>query len=98
MKQIRNEKYKENIIQENDIFVCAFGYEKRSLYLFDKIKSKMQNDNILVFFFDDYSDKKKINELKRNEVNCIESTYNSGQSVQNTICSFVEKKEKITVN
>lgn len=94
MKQIRNEKYKENIIQENDIFVCAFGYEKRSLYLFDKIKSKMQNDNILVFFFDDYSDEKKINELKRNEVNCIESTYNSGKFVQNTICSFVEKKRK----
>ena len=81
MKQIRNEKYKENIIQENDIFVCAFGYEKRSLYLFDKIKSKMQNDNILVFFFDDYSDKKKINELKRNEVNCIESIPAVGYAV-----------------
>ncbi len=50
MKQIQNEKYKDDIIQKNDIFVCAFGYEKRSLYLFDRIKSNIQNDNILAFF------------------------------------------------
>lgn len=94
MKKIQNEKYKDDIIQKNDIFVCAFGYEKRSLYLFDRIKSNIQNDNILAFFFDDYSDKEKVNDLQKNEVNCIESAYNSGQSVQNAICKFVEKKKK----
>lgn len=92
MKQIRNEYYTDNTIKEDDLFICAFGYETRSLYLFEKVKNKVKSSNILVFYFDDFDDLVKINKLKKNGMKCVKSEYNSEQFVQNTICEFIKDR------
>lgn len=92
MRQIKNEKYKTGIIQDNDIFICAFGYETRSTYLFEKIEANIKKENILIFFLEDNSIIDKIDALRKKGIVCIKSEYISGQFVQNKICDFVDAK------
>lgn len=95
MRQIRNEKYENGIVKKNDTFICAFGYETRSTYLFKKIKEDIKNENILIFFFDEDGNDCNINKLEKSGVVCVKSNYNSGLFVQNKIYDFVRtKKEK----
>lgn len=94
MKQIINEKFCENSITKGALFICAFGYEKRSLYLFKKIKENLDYNDILVFYFDDFDDLVKIEKLKEIGVQCIKTKYNSENFVQNTILQFIDEKIK----
>ena len=49
-----NQEFSLNSIKKDDIFICAFGYEKRSLALYNKIRKIISFDNILAFVFNDY--------------------------------------------
>jgi len=49
-----NQEFDKKDISENDIFVCALGYENRSIALYDQIKDIINSPNILIFVFDDY--------------------------------------------
>ena len=60
-----NQEFDKRCLNKNDIFICAFGYESRSMSLYKKIKSVISTSNILAFVFDDY---KKYDELQ-NPVN-----------------------------
>lgn len=94
MIQISNEEYTVNSVRENDLFICAFGYEKRSSYLFENVKNIVDNSNMLILYFDDYNDLTRINTLIAEGVLCEKVAYNSDQSVQKKIQSFVAVKKK----
>ncbi len=96
MREIRNELFSVDSIRENDLFICAFGYEPRSVYLYDKVRGRIKAGNILVLYFDDYNCSEKIEELRDQKVKCVEATYNSEQFVQNEVCKFVEEKVEDT--
>ena len=49
-----NQEFDKRCLNKNDIFICAFGYERRSMALYKKIKSVISTNNILEFVFDDY--------------------------------------------
>ena len=49
-----NQIFTEDLLGINDVFICAFGYEERSLALYNKIKEKVASNNILAFVFNDY--------------------------------------------
>ena len=49
-----NQKFDKKKIKEEDIFICAFGYECRSMSLYQKVKSVVPLTNIYVFVFKDY--------------------------------------------
>lgn len=92
MKQINNINFTIDSIKDRDIFICAFGYEKRSLYLFEKVKNIIQTKNILIFYFNDFKDRQYIEELSTKGIKCIEAYYNSGQNVQKEICNFLNEQ------
>ncbi len=51
---IQNEEYSSGVINNDDLFVCAIGYEERSFYLFNQVVSKLSPKNMLVLVFEDY--------------------------------------------
>jgi hypothetical protein len=102
MIEINNEIYNPEKFTKNDIFVCVFGYEQRSVYLFEKIKENLNENNILLFYFNDYWNKTQIDSLRNAGVVCKQAAYSEGKFVQTQICEFVreraEKNKIITVH
>ena len=60
MQKIRNVEFELDTISENDIFICAIGYEERSRYLLNKLKNLVSHDKILMLYFDDLRETKEI--------------------------------------
>ena len=56
MKIINNVTYNSDSIRKDDLFICALGYESRSLHLYEKIKTIVQSENVLIFYFNDFKD------------------------------------------
>lgn len=84
-------------VQEQDLFVCSVGYEERSYYLLNKIKSKIPSANILVFSFDELVNKtdkpNRIKEEKLADIKTISSLYGDSQMFFDTIIDFISSKE-----
>lgn len=100
---IQNEQYKEKMFDSEDLFVCALGYEQRSYYLFDKINTIIQNDNIIVLTFEDCEKfecarNKKKQILKENTATVYDTKYENYFEVQNIISHFVQEKIKVKAN
>lgn len=93
MKPINNVKYASDSVREDDVFICAFGYEKRSLYLFEKVKDIVKKENILILYFNDFRDINSIEILSAEGVKCVKAFYNSEQNVQKEICNFIEERK-----
>lgn len=95
----KNEQFQETMIGKNDIFICAFGYEKRSYFLYDKVSSRLSADNIQIFLFDDYAQsdelKQKIERIKANKNVIVEmAKYDGGKNVQEKIIQLVNCRKK----
>lgn len=97
MVLIQNEQYSREIIHDNDLFVCAIGYEQRSFYLFDQIVSEHPSSNMLVFVFSDFSNYEHAR-IKVEEINNMNITiifiakYQDYSEVQEKIKEFVRQK------
>ena len=80
MLKFNNEIFEKMQYNNDSIFVCALGYEERSYYIFEKMKDKISNENMIVFAFEDFvntTDKKNIfKEDKFNNVDLIPVHYN----------------------
>lgn len=107
MISIENQKYDEQLFQNDDVFICAIGYEQRSYYLFDRLTDKIADENKILFLFDDYLNyniaKKKyetIENISKIDVNIV--NYNGGKIVGKKIISVVKskmtKKEALTIH
>ena len=102
-----NQEFDTMFLNKNDIFICAFGYESRSLALYKKIKSVILASNILVFIFDDYEKydyiANQIDEVINEEEVIIEKVkYESVIEVCNRIKKMIQAKmlseETITIH
>lgn len=49
-----NQEFDIKNIKKEDIFICAFGYECRSMSLYQKMRTIIPQNNIYAFVFDDY--------------------------------------------
>ncbi len=102
-----NQEFDKKILNEKDLFICAFGYESRSIALYKKIKSVILSSNIHAFIFDDY---KKYDYMATQIDQVIEkkeavtemARYDSAlvvcNSIKNLIQSKIESEETITVH
>lgn len=102
-----NQEFDKRCFNKNDIFICAFGYENRSMALYKNIKSVISPNNILVFVFDDYQKYNyiinQIDEVINEKEIIIEKVkYESAIEVCNNIKKMIkvktQGKEAITVH
>lgn len=102
-----NQEFDKRCLNKNDIFICAFGYESRSMSLYKKIKSVISTSNILAFVFDDYKKydyiANQIDEVIHEKEIIIEMVkYESAIEVCNNIKKMIRAKtqgeEAITVH
>ena len=102
MWKIKNVGFECNIVNEDDVFICAVGYEERSRYLLDKLKKTIRNKNILVFFFEDLNNENEllryINGLKASSINTFKVGYDQGEEVVDIISSFLDGFSNSKVN
>lgn len=92
MKIINNVTYNSDSIRKDDLFICALGYESRSLHLYEKIKTIVQSENVLIFYFNDFKDIEYIEKLSAKGIKCIRAFYKLGHDVQKEICNFIFSK------
>lgn len=81
-------------IKKTDIFICAVGYEIRSQFLLNKIKDKIEMDNILVLFFEDYETYPHVKTYRGSldeKITRSENKYDGGDNVQKTIVEFINE-------
>ena len=102
-----NRNFDKKCLNQNDIFICAFGYECRSMALYQKIKPVISTSNILAFVFDDYKKydyiANQIDEVISDKDIIIEKVkYESAidvcNSIKNMIQTKMQKEESITVH
>ena len=102
-----NQEFNIKNINKTDIFICAFGYECRSMSLYQEMKKMIPKENIYAFVFNDYKKYNYISsqidrsiEEKSVIKNCAE--YNSGiyvcEYIKNIIQSRKKEKESITLH
>jgi len=103
---IENTTYNEEHFNENDLYVFAIGYERRSFHLYDQVSLKSNSLNSLVFAFDDYEKypcaSRKISEIKTYNYQIDKVSYFDNQHVQKTIIDTIIDKiatrDSITVH
>lgn len=102
-----NEEFDKRCFNKNDIFICSFGYESRSMALYKNIKSVISQNNTLVFVFDDYQKYdyivNQIDEvINEKEIIIVKVKYESVIEVCNTIKRMIQVKtqeeEAVTVH
>ncbi|MCM1154399.1 MAG: hypothetical protein NC392_03470 [Roseburia sp.] len=102
-----NQEFDKTDFGEKDLFICAFGYEERSMALYKKIKKVLLSSNILIFVFDDYKRydyiANQIDQVINEEETIIEKVqYESDLKVYNSIKNMIQVKmaseENITVH
>ena len=99
MIQFKNEVFEQKKIKADDLFICAIGYEQRSTFIYEKIKSNIKKDNTLLLIFEDYDKNTEISEIIQDDKLQKEFfKYEDGSKVQNVIIDFVKKKVKANVN
>lgn len=97
MMKVENIDFNIGTICNEDLFICAVGYEKRSFFLLKKFMEKIPKQNILIFCFEEFG--KKYPDMYA-EVESMPQrrkvSYDSGDKVEKTIVDFLENKEKGT--
>lgn len=79
-------------IKDNDCFICAFGYEKRSYFIFDKVKEKINKANMLVFCFQE-CDKKYLNEIIDKKIQYVNADYAQYELIIKHLNDFISLRK-----
>lgn len=92
-----NQKFSEKVLGTNDILICAFGYERRSLALYNRMRNILISDNVLAFVFKDYMKYNyiapEINEIIKKKGAIVEMVdYDSYSDVYEKIEKIIESK------
>lgn len=105
MVGIKSVLYEEVEIQNKDIFICAMGYEQRSFYLYNELKGKVNDRNVLVLVFEDYSRYEKtriqVEKIRKLGIHNYQFEYYDSLNMLEKIEKFVENlrgKENITIH
>lgn len=103
---IHNAMFTPNYFKRDDIYVFAIGYEHRSYYLYDKIRSLIPEIKPIFFVLNDFSKYphtlNKVKEIKKCNGKIYDSNYIDSRIVQQTImdivCEQTTKKESVTIH
>lgn len=83
---------------QNQLFLCAIGYEQRSTFLLSILKKFLPPENIFCIFFDDYEKHKHslqaFEEFKSTGVNIHIIKYSEYDKVINLLAKIVEQTQK----
>ena len=95
-----NREFDKKYINRNDIFICAFGYENRSMELYKRIKEDILASNILVFVFDDYKKYTYIEDriddvISQENINIENVKYESAREICDSIIKMIRTKMQI---
>lgn len=102
MISIKNRAFVMDEIKDQDIFICAMGYETRSFYLWNNVFEKVFPENRYIFVFNDYNQYNEkteniVEEIKKNDVaTLIMGNYEDGLSIQTKIKTILSTKQKIS--
>jgi hypothetical protein len=90
---IKNNKY--NKLKENDLLICAIGYESRSWFLLEQNFATRNDKNTLVFFFEKHEQAYNIfYEIKNKQIKIVDSKYNDIDNIKDNIIKFVNNSPK----
>jgi len=93
--RIENATYRN--LTENDLFVCAIGYEPRSLYLLkENMKSRTSKNTLLLFLNRKFYIGKLKDELDDKCIVGIDCVYNDGSKVAEIVKDFYNKKSPVS--
>lgn len=99
MISINNRKFAVDEIKNQDIFICAMGYETRSFYLWENVSSNVLRENNYIFLFNDYNQYNAktmaiVDGIQKNNLaTIIKSNYEDGELVQTVIKSILCQKQ-----
>ena len=94
---VKNQIFDVCNISEEDIFICAIGYEERSYYLYDKVNGRISDSNKLVINYVDYDMTEKtiakMTEIKANtSISICEYEYHDTDSAIDHILRFIQER------
>jgi len=86
---IENKQYKK--LKENDLFVCALGYEIRSWFLLEQNLSTRNKENTFIFCLERHKQANDIfNEIEKRQIKVINSEYNMGNTWKDQLSNFLQ--------
>lgn len=77
-------------LTDNDILICAFGYESRSLYLYEKNKKTRNSNNTLVF---QNEETRLSKDIEKRGIQVVPCHYNEPEKCIREIELFIKKRE-----
>ena len=94
---IKNKTFDINNIKNDNIFICAIGYETRSFYLYNKVENIIKDSNKLVICYKDYNiteeNKAKISNINDNaSITLRIFEYHDTENAIDCILEFVKKR------
>jgi hypothetical protein len=86
---IRNSKYGK--LEENDLLICAMGYEARSHYLLEQNLATRNKFNTLVFCLERHEhDHAIFDEIEKKQIKVVKSEYNGANDIKKQLTDFIE--------
>lgn len=97
MIEFENQNFSTSLFNESSVFICAFGYETRSIALYEKIKNVVNSENILALIFSDYKRYAYISSgidrlLHEDNIKYESASYEKAETVWNNIIDFIQAK------
>jgi len=94
-----NQQYSDEKFNQEDLFICAIGYEERSYFLYNKVLNKIRPDHILILAFNDYENydhtKSQISKIsKENSVRCRFLNYQNYEETMQIIDLFINQHKE----
>ncbi|MCR5540684.1 MAG: hypothetical protein K6F71_07695 [Ruminococcus sp.] len=93
---IGNEKFDIHAFNNDDVFIFSIGYEHRSCFLYNKIKSCISPEKIIVIAFDDYEKYPfvvdTINEITAKDGTVIINSYSDYENFHRKVIEEIVKK------
>ena len=87
--KMKNETYQN--LTEDDLLICALGYESRSWFLFEQNLATRNKENTLVFCFEKHKQAKIIlEEIDAKEINIVEGNYSDITVAESKLKDFLK--------
>lgn len=99
MINLSNQEFNIKLFDKNDLLICAFGYESRSIEMYNKVKNIVNPENILAFVFEDYKNydyiSDEIDKIIEKEIKIVKVQYESAKNVSESIEEFLQLKQEV---
>jgi len=87
--KIENRQYEK--LNENDLFICALGYEIRSWFLLEQNLSTRNKENTLILCLEKHGQAMNVfEEIEKKQIMVVESKYNEINTWKNQLLDFIQ--------